>query len=112
MTKTHQYFEGSAASPQLSVCEAERDVSGSPRGLFQTVSGNARELPVAMWESDQGFLPKAHGHGACGVLEAVGARTVSTLACGPLTACLGPQASSLKLTSQRKRTGIRGAGGG
>lgn len=71
-----------------------------------------RELPVAMWESDQGFLPKAHGHGACGVLEAVDARTVSTLACGPLTACLGLQASSLKLTSQKKRTGIRGAGGG
>lgn len=44
---------------------------------------------MAMWESDQGFLLKAHGHGACGVLEAVDARTVSTLACGPLTACLG-----------------------
>lgn len=70
------------------------------------------ELPLAVWESDQGSLPKAHGCGAHGVLEAVEARTISTLACSLLSACLGPQASSLNLTSQKKHTGIRGAGGG
>lgn len=71
-----------------------------------------RELPLAVWESDQGSLPKTHSGGACGVLEAVDAQTVSTLARSLLTTCLGPQASSLKLTSQKKRTRIRGVGGG
>lgn len=83
-------------------------------GSSRQVSGTPGELPVAMWESDQGFLPKAHGHGACGVLEAVDARTgkASTLACGPLTACLRSAGLFPEADIPEEAYRIRRGGGG
>lgn len=63
-----------------------------------------------MWESDQGFLPKAHGHGACGVLEAGRTDRIPWPAapdCLPRSAGLFPEADIPEEAYRNPRGGRR-----